>query len=220
MSIEQVSLAFACECSSVSEKLVLVTLAWHANAEGDSCWPSVPTLMRMTCLSESPVRRALASLRKRGWIQVVKVSSGHFPTAYKLKLPLSVRHPTPVVKTPVNVSRPVAETPLPLSQRQVTPVAETPNPSSEPSLNRQSERAPARETVFRPTPKTQTPGPIPQRWTPDNPPPGARRAVRFDDLAKRIPGPADPAAALAEIERKRREAALMAETGQLPHRRS
>ena len=50
---------------SHTDKLVLLALADNASDEG-VCWPSVPTLMRKTCLSRRGVQAAVARLQAEG----------------------------------------------------------------------------------------------------------------------------------------------------------
>jgi DNA-binding transcriptional ArsR family regulator len=52
---------------SVTEKVVLLTLASHADEYG-ACWPSIKRLVRQTNVSESTVHRALKSLAAKGLI--------------------------------------------------------------------------------------------------------------------------------------------------------
>lgn len=55
------------KCASASEKLVLLLLADHANAQG-VCWPSVGLLADEACLSKRQVQRALARLIATGTV--------------------------------------------------------------------------------------------------------------------------------------------------------
>lgn len=49
-----------------SGRLVLLAVAWHADACGDQAWPSVARLAQLTRLSERQVRRHLRELERSG----------------------------------------------------------------------------------------------------------------------------------------------------------
>jgi DNA-binding MarR family transcriptional regulator len=79
-----------------TEKTVLVVVAMHANAKGDS-WPSYARIGRMTGLSERAVGGALARLRARGWLVARRVApgaplpSGETATAWRVVFALRPR---------------------------------------------------------------------------------------------------------------------------------
>jgi len=90
MSVQFLSAAWATKVSDPAAKLVLVSLADHANDAGQ-CWPSVATLVACTELSERTVQRAIAKLVAQGVISRA-FSKGH-STRYALRI-------TPVTVTP------------------------------------------------------------------------------------------------------------------------
>lgn len=61
--------AFARSQLSATAKLVLHTLGLHMNAEGGSCWPSVPLIAREASLEERSLYRHLPRLEREGWIR-------------------------------------------------------------------------------------------------------------------------------------------------------
>lgn len=107
-----------------TERLVLLALADAANDTG-RCWPSVPTLMKKTGLSERTVQRSLSELESMGWVSK-GLRNGH-STLYVVRNPRQAD--TPVTLTPPSGWHP-------------TPVTVTPHPRQadtqnhkEPSLN-------------------------------------------------------------------------------------
>ena len=64
---------------SPTQKLVLICLADHAD-EWRSCWPSIGTIAKRTCLSDRAVQKALAWLQASGIVQRVArhMQSSHF----------------------------------------------------------------------------------------------------------------------------------------------
>jgi hypothetical protein len=54
----------------VSAKAVLMAMAFHADDDGASVYPSVPSLARESGASDSAVRRAIHRLTTEGWIQL------------------------------------------------------------------------------------------------------------------------------------------------------
>jgi len=90
---------------SVQEKIVYLALSSRANARLQ-CWPSLAVIAKDASVSESTARRALDSLRERGfvtWTVDPKGRPGRAPNIYTLGGPeegVSHRHPTPVTETP------------------------------------------------------------------------------------------------------------------------
>lgn len=93
MSLEMLSAVWDLELER-NERDVLEVLAWHANADG-LCWPSKARIMYRTGLSESTVKRALASLRKQGLITVEQHAEGG-----RGRVPIYRLHPEKGVKKP------------------------------------------------------------------------------------------------------------------------
>ena len=59
-----------CDTLSGSEKLVLLSLLRHRNAEFGTCFPSVPTIMRETGLGNKWVSKMIKSLEEKELIEV------------------------------------------------------------------------------------------------------------------------------------------------------
>ncbi len=75
------------KCAGASEKLVLLLLADHANAQG-VCWPSVGLLADEACLSKRQVQRALARLIAAGTVSSSRKSDArHKAALYTIPIP-------------------------------------------------------------------------------------------------------------------------------------
>lgn len=75
--------------ASGSEKLVMVSLANHADETG-LCYPSVGRIAQQARISVSQARRVLRHLEREGWLSVVGNASGGAPGStrrYQLNLP-------------------------------------------------------------------------------------------------------------------------------------
>jgi hypothetical protein len=83
--ITHMDAAFACPDLAALERLVLLSLARHADDAG-VCWPSVARLARMTGLSARRVQYALRDLEKRGMIRVTGRSGPRSGNRYLLTL--------------------------------------------------------------------------------------------------------------------------------------
>ena len=76
--------AWECKESRPSVAFVLVALSNFANKNG-ICWPSVPTLAKMTRMSERQVQRSLKALRDDGRLTIMDSGGGRGkPVRYKL----------------------------------------------------------------------------------------------------------------------------------------
>ena len=111
MSIVLLAAAWDLEIGS-TEKMVLMCLCDHANAEG-ACWPSVARICRKTSKSERTVQAALKWLREAGYFTVERQ-----------------RGPTPLYRLDAARIRTPANPAPPQSSRR--PPA---NPAPEPSGN-------------------------------------------------------------------------------------
>ena len=89
------------------EKLVLLALSDNASDEG-SCFPSIATIIRKTCVSEATVHRCIADLVKKGLLQQ------HF------------RQGRSTIYTVLNCTPPLRDTPI--KQIPTPPHTETPPP--------------------------------------------------------------------------------------------
>ena len=67
-----------------TERYVYLDLCNRADADG-VCFPSMSTIMRETRLSESTVRRSIASLEKQGWISVVRGNGAGHPSIFTVQ---------------------------------------------------------------------------------------------------------------------------------------
>ena len=113
MSISALNWAFNMRGVSVSQKVVLISLANFADEAGYA-FPSIKTIADMSCVSESSVRRALADLVDGGILRIdyrfradgSQTSSGYFlgiTTPVNLTPPPSTVTPPPVTAdTPYN----------------------------------------------------------------------------------------------------------------------
>lgn len=88
MSIQAMTFAWSTPLSG-SAKLVLLKLAWHADAFGGNAWPSVATIAADCGLSSRQVQRCLRQLQRDGLIYVQRRGGQHRPPAYKILLPSS-----------------------------------------------------------------------------------------------------------------------------------
>uniref|UniRef100_UPI003FEDA1FB helix-turn-helix domain-containing protein n=1 Tax=Bifidobacterium adolescentis TaxID=1680 RepID=UPI003FEDA1FB len=68
MSVRAVSWACGLNLGSMTQKAVLLYLAYRAREEDDCAWPSVNLIQVETELSERAVRKALRELRDKGLI--------------------------------------------------------------------------------------------------------------------------------------------------------
>src|SRR5262249_38352716 len=75
MSIRAINWAFKQQVGKPSAKLVLVTLADHADADG-KCWPSLRTIAARTELSRDTILRSVRLLESKGFLRVVHRHNG------------------------------------------------------------------------------------------------------------------------------------------------
>ncbi len=68
MSVRAVSWAYGLNLGSMTQKAVLLYLAYRAREEDNCAWPSVNLIQVETELSERAVRKALRELRDKGLI--------------------------------------------------------------------------------------------------------------------------------------------------------
>lgn len=81
------------------EKFVLVCLGDHAREDGSHAFPSVRRIGRMCGLSESTIKRTLASLLKKGVIVIQAAATHNRPTVYRLIIDGLAAAPEPSKKT-------------------------------------------------------------------------------------------------------------------------
>lgn len=126
-------------CSSHTQKLVLLALADNANDEG-SCWPSIATISQKCQLSERCVYEQVGRLVKSHLLSI-KSGGGNRSNVYQLHL----RKQTPERHAGVNAMQgtPEQDAPLPLNVVQGTPERH----AGEPSYNHQEEPSSNPKTV-------------------------------------------------------------------------
>ena len=73
MSTHILSACWALSGMSSTQKLVLISLADQANDDG-VCWPSIPRMVKRTCLSERAVRSAIRELEMLGILETTSRS--------------------------------------------------------------------------------------------------------------------------------------------------
>lgn len=112
-------------CSSHTQKLVLLALADNANDEG-SCWPSIATISQKCQLSERCVYEQVGRLVKSHLLSI-KSGGGNRSNVYQLHL----RKHTPERHAGVNAMQgtPEQDAPLPLNTVQGTPERHAGEPS-------------------------------------------------------------------------------------------
>jgi|SRR5579884_2750034 len=71
MSYRLTDLIFKLEDLSHTEKLVLLALGSFVNKDHDYCWPSLPTLVRKTCLHRTNVIKTLKALEAKEYIKIL-----------------------------------------------------------------------------------------------------------------------------------------------------
>lgn len=123
---------------SSTEKIVMLSLADHANDEG-VCYPSVTRLTQRTGLSERAVQGAMKRLREGGYLSVEKNAGRAGSNLYTL-------HLTPAADAPPHEMHPRSRCTPPPQEVRVTPAAGAPKPSrtiNEPSNKVQSMPAPS-----------------------------------------------------------------------------
>lgn len=96
MSIKMMSLVWGEDFDSLAKKLVLLSLADHANDEG-YCWPSVRTIAKKSSVSERWVSSCITELEKSGWVEV-SIRNGK-SNYYRLTPPTGF---TPELGSPLN----------------------------------------------------------------------------------------------------------------------
>jgi hypothetical protein len=115
MSVDVMRLAWRVADLTPAQKVVLLALADHADAEGGHVYPSVARLVVKTSCGERTVRRALGQLREAKIIQVVQAASHHRSTEYRLDV---ARMKARQVDLPERHSRPARAAPYPSYNHQ------------------------------------------------------------------------------------------------------
>ena len=79
-----------------TQKLVLLSLAEHANDQGGSCFPCGATLRGLTGLSERAIRKALRELEA---LDLIDCQHGRGKTSSRYRLHVSEGHEVPVTES-------------------------------------------------------------------------------------------------------------------------
>lgn len=148
MSVTAMAHVWADESLGSTDKLVLLSLADHADEEG-SCYPSVGRISRRTGLGERAVQNSLKRLKEEGRISVKMNGGKRGSNRFFL-------HPTPAPDAPRTKCTPAPDAPLPPHEVHPTPARGAPEPSrtvSEPSVE---DSAPAKKAR------------LPENWTPSD----------------------------------------------------
>ena len=69
MSVSALTWAFEQKIPPATHKLVLLTLAWHADKDTSEAWPSIRVLRKETHLNQKTIQESLNHLRKLGLIE-------------------------------------------------------------------------------------------------------------------------------------------------------
>ena len=196
-----------------AEHHLLSVLTWHHVKESDLCWVSATRLARDSRLSERQVRTLMAGLQRKGWLVLVTPAASKTPPQYRLKLPnvpLQPLHPArsrPAAIAPQNGSLPLqplhptpaAIAPHGVQNRYLTPAAISPNPFLN-TVYDGSETSDARAS-FPDGPRAESPKP--------------QTSILSSSVPARSPAQLE-LDRLAEIQRRRKQAAFIAEHGKLP----
>lgn len=124
MSVHVISWVLKNSETALADRLVLIVIADHANANGENSYPSIPTIARDANLSERQVYRCLKNLESGGHIVATGETRLHtkiwsVPTPDKLS-PLTNCHPDKLSpQTPDILSVPIKKTNRHLSNRPI-----------------------------------------------------------------------------------------------------
>lgn len=147
-----------------TEKLVLVAMGAYADDAGGNVWPSQATLAKETSLTDRTVRKTLANLVRRGFLEVVEHAAARRSTRYRIVLDSLLRpecgsdrdavdrnHVPPYARNDVPVETPQTGTTFLDDRNHVPPRAEprSYDPSIDPSLRRDREHTPRARSVDR-----------------------------------------------------------------------
>lgn len=119
MSVKVMAAVWECDALDASERLVMLSLADHADDSG-RCYPSIARLCRRTSMSDRGVQKVLARLVERGFIAIQQNAGQGGANLYRITAtpehssPLNDVHPRTTFATPPN---PVRKTPEPRSPK-------------------------------------------------------------------------------------------------------
>ena len=124
MSVKVMSLVWEAEGLSPTHRLILLSLADHANDEG-MCYPSIRRLAKRTGLSERAVQGAAAALQAAGWLRIERNAGPKGCNLFTVC--------TPAANAPPQQVHPRRKCTTPPQQVRPPPAGDAP----EPSLNHQ-----------------------------------------------------------------------------------
>lgn len=96
MSVKQMDLASAAPVDGCAAKCVLICLAWYADDDGGSCYPSIPKICAWCSLSRQGVIDQLSKLEALGLLRIER-SPGRATNQYRLTVKPVDCSPTPTV---------------------------------------------------------------------------------------------------------------------------
>jgi hypothetical protein len=204
VSLEQLRRAFATECRGPGQQLLLVVMADLADEAGGNVFPSQATLARRCRIDERTVRRFLTDLLADGQIRQAVPASGRAPAQYVLTLnPIERERATRPGNTPTVGDSPGQRSTV---DRQIESVRRAPRPPipqnpSEPEDAGARARARPVDASGAPRGNGSALGPV---------------SLARTLTAKKLDPIADEIERRNEIQRRRVQAAQIAETGRVP----
>lgn len=148
MSVRVMSLVWENPDLSATDKIVMLSLADHADDEG-RCYPSINRLVARTGLKIRTVQTAIKRLEQGGYL-IIELNAGKRGTNLYTVIP------TPAVDAPPQEMHPAADAPTPRTRCTPTPARDAPEPSV--TINEPSEEDKARAQKVR----------LPEGWVPDD----------------------------------------------------
>lgn len=152
MSIKVMSAVWECEGLDAAERLVMLSLADHADDEG-TCYPSIARLCLRTSMSDRGVQKVMARLIERGFLAVEMNAGKRGANLYRLTA-------TPERSSPPNDVHPRTTFTQPPNVVRITPEPGSPEPSvtiKEPSEEKAAPKSRRRPEV-----------PLPEGWIPND----------------------------------------------------
>lgn len=84
MSVQAQTWVFEFSQAKYGDRLVLLSIANHADARGDNAWPAIATIAREARLSTRQVRRALLHLVRLGELKLISGKESYKTNLYHL----------------------------------------------------------------------------------------------------------------------------------------
>ncbi len=88
MSVKVMALVWDHYPRGGNELLVMLKLADHADHDGDRVFPAVSSIAKLSRVSDRTVQRALRTIEKRGWLVLVKETTGRPGEARRYRVPV------------------------------------------------------------------------------------------------------------------------------------